>query len=208
MQAMATRYSRGTSSYRAPEMLRETSTFNNKVDIWALGCVFYELVYLTKAFKDDFAVREQNGEDFAIPTESLMITNVDWLEVIGIAIKEMLKQESSQRPTAKDILNRLGRARRAAYPYAHFVDYGMQTDYNTLSMPQPEVVVSLSEAISVVAPVVSAVFTWQIIVILLYEGVQDDSISGTMYWSVHILFIVVMMIWRWLRPKEGDDWSH
>jgi serine/threonine protein kinase len=195
---MVTRYSRGTSSYRAPEMLREASTFNNKVDIWALGCVFYEIIFLTKAFNNDFAVREQNGEDFVIPSESLMITNGYWLGVFGNIIKDMLKQESSQRPTAREILNRLDRARRGAYTHADLIDYGMQTDYNTLSVPQPEVdLVSLHTS---VGSVLFALLTWQIIVVLLYKGVLDDSVVEPRYLPVHILFIVVLMIWRWLLP--------
>ena len=48
---------RGTSSYRAPELLR-FSTFDDRVDIWALGCVFYELVCRKTAFKDDWQVTE------------------------------------------------------------------------------------------------------------------------------------------------------
>lgn len=43
--ALATYSAKGTSSYRAPEVLREAE-FTNKVDIWALGCVLYELATL------------------------------------------------------------------------------------------------------------------------------------------------------------------
>src|SRR5271170_1771242 len=36
---------RGTPSYRAPELLTFTNvaTFNDRVDIWALGCILFEL---------------------------------------------------------------------------------------------------------------------------------------------------------------------
>lgn len=54
---MSTPSSRGTPGYRAPELLREEGArFSPKVDIWALGCVMYELCTGRKAFKDDFAV--------------------------------------------------------------------------------------------------------------------------------------------------------
>ena len=46
---IATKYSRGTCSYRSPELLRE-GRFNNKADIWALGCIVYELFTANKAF--------------------------------------------------------------------------------------------------------------------------------------------------------------
>ena len=50
--ACTTRYARGTSSYRAPELLSRRK-FSNKVDIWAVGCILYEVVFLRKAFLGD-----------------------------------------------------------------------------------------------------------------------------------------------------------
>src|SRR5271155_1844761 len=56
-RSYTTHYSRGTSSYRAPELVR-SGAYNNKVDIWALGCILYEIVTLRKAFSTDNAVYE------------------------------------------------------------------------------------------------------------------------------------------------------
>jgi len=53
-----TRFARGTSSYRAPELLREVGRFNNKSDVWALGCVIYEVATHKKAFPSDWGVIE------------------------------------------------------------------------------------------------------------------------------------------------------
>ena len=49
---------RGSAVYRAPELFGEPGGYNRKSDIWALGCVAYELFTKEKAFKDDFEVRE------------------------------------------------------------------------------------------------------------------------------------------------------
>src|SRR5271170_4811835 len=54
---VTSRYARGKPCYRAPELLRETDRgYNNKADIWSLGCISYELFTSKKPFRDDFAV--------------------------------------------------------------------------------------------------------------------------------------------------------
>src|SRR6266516_2085287 len=58
-RAHTTVYSRGTSSYRAPELIRETqSKYTNKVDMWAVGCILYELVLRRRAFASDWDVMQ------------------------------------------------------------------------------------------------------------------------------------------------------
>ena len=39
----------GTPSYMAPEILHG-QPYNHRADIWSMGCVFYELCTLTRAF--------------------------------------------------------------------------------------------------------------------------------------------------------------
>ena len=41
--AHSTRDAMGTTSYRAPELLKEIPTYNNKVDVFGLGCTLFEL---------------------------------------------------------------------------------------------------------------------------------------------------------------------
>src|SRR5438105_8415469 len=56
-QFCTTPYSRGTSSYRAPEILdQQNPKYNNKADIWALGCIIYEVFTGARAFSSDLAV--------------------------------------------------------------------------------------------------------------------------------------------------------
>jgi len=53
----SSRYGRGKHCYRAPELVRESNmSFNNKADLWALGCILYELIANQKAFSDDYDV--------------------------------------------------------------------------------------------------------------------------------------------------------
>jgi serine/threonine protein kinase len=50
---------RGTGGYRAPEMIREGKKgYNNKIDVWAVGCIFYEMIVGERPFADDWAVHQ------------------------------------------------------------------------------------------------------------------------------------------------------
>jgi serine/threonine protein kinase len=111
-RSYTTHYSRGTSSYRAPELVR-SGTYNNKVDIWAIGCILYEVVTLQKAFSTDNAVYEYsvqqavNGEKARLPLD-LGVYQDEWFEkMIGDLLQTMLQIDSSMRPSAADLMLRL-----------------------------------------------------------------------------------------------------
>lgn len=98
-----TETSRGTSSYRAPELLDEFPTFSDRVDIWALGCILYETALKRKAFSSDWAIRE-----YAVMKQKLLISLEDITEshtrmpLINL-IHEMLQLNSKSRPSAQEL---------------------------------------------------------------------------------------------------------
>ena len=59
-QNLPTKDSNGTPGYRAPELMdsdgNPTRLYNNKVDIWAIGCILYELATGIRLFKSDWEV--------------------------------------------------------------------------------------------------------------------------------------------------------
>ena len=93
---------RGTSSYRAPELLR-FSTFDDRVDIWALGCVFYELVCRKTAFKDDWQVTEYARQNMKMYVPLRRFVDVNARTPVVNLIHEMLQLRPSSRPSAADL---------------------------------------------------------------------------------------------------------
>lgn len=108
-RALTTKYSRGTASYRAPELFSAAPKFTNKIDIWALGCVFHEVIYLEKAFAEDYNVRKYSEaqKDFSLPGKSPIICDDAMFAVVKDAIQQMLKRDPSKRPTALWVENKL-----------------------------------------------------------------------------------------------------
>jgi serine/threonine protein kinase len=105
-RARTTHYARGTSSYRAPELLQESgSTFTNKVDIWALGCILYELVTHKLAFSNDWAIMAYSSSTANLDPASFSSAYTEQSKcVLAALIRVMLQVEKTSRPSAKSIV--------------------------------------------------------------------------------------------------------
>jgi serine/threonine protein kinase len=90
--------SSGTRMYLAPEIMTDDPPYTSAVDIWCLGMTLYQMLYL----------------EFPPPTTVLIETRVslptstDYSNDILKLCEEMLQLGSDSRPSASDILNRLG----------------------------------------------------------------------------------------------------
>jgi ankyrin repeat protein len=90
-------YARGKPCYRAPEFLRETDNgYNNKADIWSLGCIAYELFTSRKPFRDDFAVI-----DYARVKKTQQDFCKDLNRVPKFYVQELLRVDPKDRPSAR-----------------------------------------------------------------------------------------------------------
>lgn len=109
-----TRYSRGTSGYRAPETLAQPdSRYNQKSDIFALGCILYEMMTGAKLFLDDFTI-------FSYSTTRLFPHTIWWpispdpdlfadpLHPLEMLDAVMLNIDPQMRPKARDVHRLLG----------------------------------------------------------------------------------------------------
>jgi serine/threonine protein kinase len=90
--------SRGSPGYRAPELLQDNPTYNNKVDIWALGCILYELVTGQKLFLSDPVTFEQYNKALDISVDDQFDSST--LTIFKENIEEMLQKDPHRRPAA------------------------------------------------------------------------------------------------------------
>ena len=89
-----TKNRRGAEYYIAPE-LETGNSFNNKVDIFSLGCILYELFFLRK-YKYDKLYGDVRKID-------IDLYNKNWQNLIDL----LLKTESSERPDIKDVIQHI-----------------------------------------------------------------------------------------------------
>jgi len=79
-------------------------TYTNKVDVWALGCLIYEMIFREKAFENDFLVHRylEKGE-FETARTSTILDEVH-LESTMVIVRKMLHPAPEGRPSAKEAL--------------------------------------------------------------------------------------------------------
>jgi len=96
---------KGTPGYRAPE-LSLGEIYTNKVDIWAMGCILYELTIGTKLFASDSEVMR-----FILSNRAVNVVVDDSLDQetkhrFSETICHMLQAQPSFRPSAASLLEK------------------------------------------------------------------------------------------------------
>lgn len=92
----------GTALYVAPELKGKAGNYNDKVDMYSLGIIFFEMCYSLKtSMERDAVIRKLREKDIIFPLEF-------WTEkkaVQGSIIKELLNHDPSARPSSKELLS-------------------------------------------------------------------------------------------------------
>jgi len=90
----------GTPYYMSPEQIEETK-YNEKSDIWSLGCFLYELT----TFHPPFEAKNQIMLAMRIKSGKVEKINKRYSEELWRVITWMLTVNSNERPSSEDLLN-------------------------------------------------------------------------------------------------------
>jgi serine/threonine protein kinase len=103
------------------------SFYNNKSDIWALGCILHEITTTRKAFIGDWEVMEQyrSGRRLELGTESyyswLAHFNIQEAGTTTDLIHDMLQTDYRKRPSAASLVAKLKSMCSEAFPYKLYI---------------------------------------------------------------------------------------
>lgn len=89
----------GTPYYMSPEVLKHEH-YDEKCDIWSLGCVLYEICSLKHAFEGKSLMSVMYK---IVSGESPELSNI-YSQALNIVLSKMLARDPTQRLTAKEIL--------------------------------------------------------------------------------------------------------
>ncbi|XP_042481319.1 AP2-associated protein kinase 1 isoform X2 [Macadamia integrifolia] len=125
-----------TPAYRAPEMwdLFRREVINEKVDIWALGCLLYRICYFKSAFDGESKLQILNG-NYRIPESPKYSSSITDL------IKDMLQESPDARPDITQVWFRVNEQLpielQKSLPDST-PDMQPQTGHCDVGMPNPE----------------------------------------------------------------------
>lgn len=116
-----TDFSHGTPGYCSPELLKEDGAkYNNKVDIWAMGCLLFELATGSKPFSDDLSVTGYASEgDSTLDFACNQALDEEGTGYVKWMVYDMLQIEPSSRPSASELRARFQRYYKLANDKVH-----------------------------------------------------------------------------------------
>jgi serine/threonine protein kinase len=98
-EAVQTIHGRGSVGYRAPELLKEGGEYTQAVDIWAMGCILFEVATGRKAFPSEPELHQLTVSSLATPYSSLIFDENAEID-LSRSVKAMLEMDALQRPSA------------------------------------------------------------------------------------------------------------
>jgi serine/threonine protein kinase len=103
---------RGTGGYRAPELIMEEGTgrYNNKVDIFSMGCILFKLTFGRQPFSNDFAVYAYASHNRNLELHPNRFKTLQFPDLL----EKMLARNELERPAARELISTFETLRREA----------------------------------------------------------------------------------------------
>jgi serine/threonine protein kinase len=89
-----------SQSYRAPELFEPKSRHSQWSDIWALGCIFYEMLVLKKAFGSEIDILRYSKSRTKLRISYSLPVHEEAKGFVSQVLHKMLAKEPKSRPTA------------------------------------------------------------------------------------------------------------
>ena len=86
------------SNYYCPELLQNKTTFTNETDLWALGCLIYEIAALEPAFNSPSDICQYHSRKTPLRPSDPRVSEFLYCQFI----ESLLNESGSTRPTARD----------------------------------------------------------------------------------------------------------
>lgn len=113
---------RGTPCYRAPELLSHNPVYNNKIDIWSMGCILYECATRRRTFSSDYAIEEYKRHNQVLEFTLDENFSDQCKRTIIPTIHNMLQVDPISRPSAESLLGEfIYYFKMTEFPHPHSV---------------------------------------------------------------------------------------
>lgn len=121
-QLQTTLHAGGTEGYRAPELIMgDKQRYNNRTDIWALGCIFHELLVGKKVFSNDWELIQQLHRQTSLRLVQQRYLDGHWLSELS----HMLQIDPNERKSSLELIE----------TFAFDYELTMTGDYVRCSLP-------------------------------------------------------------------------
>ena len=94
----------GTPEFMAPEVFKKS--YNEKSDIYSMGCVFYQILFLKQYQKYQMRIKQNEDNGPIMKMESGTIPSISDINIKEI-ITEMLEQDAEKRPDSKTVFEKI-----------------------------------------------------------------------------------------------------
>ncbi|GKT25656.1 hypothetical protein ADUPG1_013105 [Aduncisulcus paluster] len=93
---------RGTPIYQPPEICSRCG-FNQSSDIWALGCVLYEMMNLKVPFGFEGCSKRQLMHDISHESVSFPSSSTSYPSFLYVLVRKLLSKEADERPSISEV---------------------------------------------------------------------------------------------------------